>query len=148
MSVCSTSGSGIQLGQEQQRSKVAQSCSPRCSPPNGFTTNVSLYFPPNTHKLFSVIFADFFSKITCLCLYNWIYVKSLSLRWIAVENEIHPFLLHLISFLFHISQPPPASPPTTFHHLHSAIITAPRTKTLLATRRLSNRLEHFRLLCR
>ncbi|KAF4073982.1 hypothetical protein AMELA_G00249390 [Ameiurus melas] len=40
MSVCSTSGSGIRLGQkqEQQRSKVSQSCSPRCSSPNGFTT--------------------------------------------------------------------------------------------------------------
>ncbi|MCI4392258.1 hypothetical protein PGIGA_G00144040 [Pangasianodon gigas] len=38
--VCSSSGSGIQLGQkqEQQRAEVAQSCSPRHSPPNGFTT--------------------------------------------------------------------------------------------------------------
>ncbi|XP_060799116.1 myocardin-related transcription factor B isoform X2 [Neoarius graeffei] len=40
MSVCNSSGSGIQLGQkqEQQRSEVAESCSPRHSPPNGFTT--------------------------------------------------------------------------------------------------------------
>ncbi|KAB5531085.1 hypothetical protein PHYPO_G00136860 [Pangasianodon hypophthalmus] len=40
MPVCSSSGSGIQLGQkqEQQRAEVAQSCSPRHSPPNGFTT--------------------------------------------------------------------------------------------------------------
>ncbi|KAK3532730.1 hypothetical protein QTP86_028101, partial [Hemibagrus guttatus] len=40
MSVCSSSGSGVQLGQkqEQQRPDVAQSCSPRHSPPNGFNT--------------------------------------------------------------------------------------------------------------
>ncbi|KAF7691039.1 myocardin-related transcription factor B isoform X1 [Silurus meridionalis] len=40
ISVCSTSGSGLQLGQkqEQQRSEALQSCSPGHSPPNGFTT--------------------------------------------------------------------------------------------------------------
>ncbi|GAA6091403.1 myocardin-related transcription factor B isoform X1 [Tachysurus ichikawai] len=40
ISVCSSSGPGVQLGQnqEQQRPEVAQSSSPRHSPPNGFNT--------------------------------------------------------------------------------------------------------------
>lgn len=190
MSVCNSSGSGIQLGQkqEQQRSEVAESCSPRHSPPNGFTTKVSLWGVFHISYALWLFPPDSCSKITWVCLYNWIYVKSLGLRWmvymghclglltrnlevcgfnvcwiliffsplnlmagllIAVENEMYHFLLYLISFLFfHISQPPLATPATSIHHLHSTVITAPRTKTLLDMRRLSNRLGHFRLLCR